>query len=459
MQSPSQPNLNRRRFLKGVGAAIALPTFETFLPGSKAIAAAAKSGRAVTETGAPLRMAFLYMPNGVNMHKWASQGSGKDYKSGETLKYIEEFRNEYQVLNHLMHDKGWSHGNGGGDHARANATFLTGAMPRKTSGADIQLGISVDQVAANHLSDLTRLSSLELTCASVRTAGSCDSGYSCAYQYNLSWRSETTPMTPEPDPRLVFERLFGTGSKGERVKNFKQRQAQQKSILDFVMEDANSLHKQMGRNDQLKLDEYLTGVREIEQQLEKAECFPLPDPGVDAPSGRPSDKREYNRLMYDMLVLAFQTDSTRVASFLQANDGDNRSYSEIGVAEGHHSLSHHREDPNKLAKIAKIDRWYMENFHYFLKRMQETKDVDGKSLLHNSMIVYGSGLSNADRHHHNKLPIILAGRGGGKLTPGRLVDPGSDTPMNNLYLSMLDMMGVPHQERFGDSTGRLKGLS
>lgn len=413
----------------------------------------------MTATGAPLRMGFVYIPNGVNVEKWTPKGEGADYQIGETLKPIAGFKNDFQVISKLMHDNGWSHGAGGGDHARANATFLTGARPLKTAGADLRLGISVDQVAANHVGDLTRLSSLELTCSAVRTAGRCDSGYSCAYQHNLSWRSETTPMTPEPDPRLVFERLFGSGSKEERAKNFKQRQQQQRSILDFVTEDANSLNKQLGRNDQQKLDEYLAGVREIEKQIEKADRFPLPDPGVDAPADKPADKKDYTRLMYDMMVLAFQTDSTRVATFLQANDGDNRSYNEVGVSEGHHSLSHHQDNPDKLAQIAKIDLWYMEQFKYFLTRLRETKDVDGKSLLHNSMIVYGGGLSNGNRHSHADLPVILAGNGGGKLRPGRHVHPGADTPMSNLFLSMLDTMGVPKQERFGDSSGRLAGIA
>tara|TARA_R110002096_G_scaffold432198_2_gene648498 strand:+ start:7310 stop:8695 length:1386 start_codon:yes stop_codon:yes gene_type:complete len=454
----TNPNLERRRFLRGLGALVALPTFESLLP-AKAFAASAQAGRAVTETGAPMRMGFVYIPNGVNVKNWAPTGTGRDYQLGKTLQPIADFRNDFQVISKLMHDNGWGKKDGGGDHARANATFLTGARPRKTAGSDIQLGISVDQVAANHIGDLTRLSSLELTCASVRTAGRCDSGYSCAYQFNLSWRSDTTPMTPEPDPRLVFERLFGQGQGSERKLNFQRRQEQQRSVLDYVMEDAQSLNGQLGRNDQQKLDEYLTGVREIEKKIEKAERFPLPDPGVAAPSGKPSDKKEYIRLMYDMMILAFQTDSTRVASFLQANDGDNRSYEDIGVSEGHHTLSHHQEKPDKLAKIAKIDLWYMEQFNYFLTRMRETKDVDGNSLLHNSMIVYGGGLSNGQRHAHDNLPVILAGKAGGKLKAGQHLDPGSDVPMTNLYLSMLDTLGVPDQERIGDSTGRLTGIS
>jgi hypothetical protein len=440
-----------------MGTAVALPAFQSLLP-TQALAAG-QAGRAVTDSGAPLRMAFLYVPNGVNVDKWTSKGQGRDFQLGETLQGISSFKDDIQVVNKLMHDNGKGKQDGGGDHARANATFLTGARPRKTAGADIKLGISVDQVAANHVGDLTRLSSLELTCAEVRTAGSCDSGYACAYQHNLSWRSDTAPMAPGAHPRLVFERLFGSGSKAERAKNFKQRQQQEKSILDFVMDDARSLHKLMGRNDQQKLDEYLNGVREVERRIEQADRFPVPDPGVDGPGETPGDKVAYTRLMSDMMVLAFQTDSTRVSTFLLANDGDNRSYRELGVSEGHHQLSHHQEQADKLDKIARIDRWYMEQLNYFLTRMRDTKDVDGKSLLHNSMIVYGSGLSNGQRHSHEDLPVILAGHAGGKLKPGQLVRPSGDVPMTNLFLSMLDIMGVPHQERLGDSTGRLSGIA
>jgi len=453
MPSSNQPD--RRRVLRGLGTLLALPAFEC----TRSWARAEVAGRAVTASGAPLRTAFLYIPNGVNVANWAPRGSGVDYQPGASFQPLAALRDHFQIVSRLKHDSAKPGDDGGGGHARANSTFLTAARPYKTAGADIRLGISPDQVVANHIQDLTRLSSLELTCAAVRTSGRCDSGYSCAYQYNLSWRSETTPMTPETDPRLVFERLFGTGRrKADRRRNLERRRAEQRSLLDYVLEDAHSLQRELGRRDRHKLDEYLTGVREVEKRIEKAERFPVPDPGVEAPTTIPSRKADYLRLMYDMLILAFQTDSTRVATLLQAHDGDNRAYNEIGISEGHHTLSHHQNRPEKLAKISRIDLWYMEQLRYFLTRMRETEDIDGKSLLHNSMIVYGGGISNGQAHSHEDLPVILAGHGGGRLRPGRHLAPSSDVPMANLYLSLFDILGLPHQERFGDSTGRLPGL-
>lgn len=449
--------MNRRHILRAIGASVTLPVFESNF--AKVAAASKAAGMGVTASGAPLRMAYLYVPNGVNVEKWQSSVSEDgSLKLGETLQPLNALKDRIQVLNKLEHKNATAGPDGAGDHARANAAFLTGTRPRKTSGANIQLGISADQILANHIGHLTRLSSLELSCSPVRRSGSCDSGYSCAYQYNLSWRSDTTPMTPETDPRHVFERLFGVGTGAERQKNLQRRRVQQQSILDYVLSDAKGLHKSMGYTDQQKLDEYLTGVREVEKQIEKAERFPLPDPGREAPEGIPSDRQEYVRLMADMMVLAFQTDSTRVISMLMANDGDNRSHKQIGIAEGHHTLSHHKSNPDTLAKIAKIDHWYIEQLAYFLQKMEQTKDGDGKSMLHNSMIVYGSGICDGNRHNHNNLPVILAGSGGGTLKGNQLIAQTADTPMANLFLNQFDLMGLPKQERFGDSTGRLKGI-
>jgi hypothetical protein len=317
----------------------------------------------------------------------------------------------------------------------------------------------VDQVIARAASDSTRFSSLELSCDGVRKSGVCDSGYSCAYQFNLSWRSDTTPVAPESNPRHVFERLFGTGSKEEREKGFQLRNEQQRSILDFVMEDAKQLNRQLGRNDQMKLDEYMTGVREIERRIEKVEKFGLPEvPDVDMPAGVPSSYEEHIRLMMDMLVLAFETDSTRVASFLLAHDGSNRSFREIGVPDGHHTISHHRNDPDNLAKLAKIDLFYSQQFAYFIDQLKSKKDADGKSLLYNSQVVWGSGLADPDRHRHNELPVIVAGQGGGTIKTGLHTDLGEDTPMSNLFLDMLHRTGIK-EERFGDSTRQLSVLS
>ena len=448
--------LNRRHFLRGLGVCLALPAFESIVPVK--VLAAGRPQLATTAGGAPLRMAFLYVPNGVNKRQWKPTGTGVDYQLGKSLEPLTPYREEFQIISKLEQKNGWAGPDGAGDHARANATILTGARPKKTAGADIRVGISVDQIAAQHIGDITRFPSLELSCDGVRKSGSCDSGYSCAYQFNLSWRSATTPVAPESNPRLVFERLFGSGKASERQRNFDQRIAQQRSILDFVMDDAKTMQRQLGRNDQQKLDEYLTGVREIENRIQKAERFrKLPDPKVDSPAGIPSDYQEHIRLMGDMLVLAFQTDSTRVATFLLAHDGSNRSFKDIGVSEGHHNLSHHQNNPDTLEKIAKIDTFYAQQFAWFLKRMRETKDRDGKSLLHNSMIVYCSGLGDGNAHSHNDLPFILAGRAGGAFTTGRHFEPGSNIPMNNLYVTMLQTMGVK-VDSFGDSTGILTGV-
>lgn len=441
----------RRAFLRGLGASVALPGLS-----SMGVARAAAGARGVTASGAPLRMAYLCLPNGVIMNKWRPQGSGKDFVFNESMKSLEGYRSDLQILKGLEQANGWGGRDGAGDHARGNATFLTGSRPRKTSGSDIRLGISVDQMAANHLGRETRLPSLELSCDGVRKSGNCDSGYSCAYQYNISWRSATQPMTPESNPRLVFERLFGGGSRSERKESRDIRRAEKRSILDFVLEDARAMEKSLGRNDQQKLDEYMTGVREIEQQIEKAESLgPPPDPGVAAPeNGIPRNYHEHIRIMFDMMILAFRSDQTRIASFLLAHDGSNRNFPTHGVREGHHGLSHHRGDRSKIEKISRIDTFYLEQLAYFLERMRSTKDVDGKSLLYNSMIVWGGGLSDGDQHTHNDLPIILAGHAGGKFRPGRHLDLNTDLPLNNLYLRMLEEVGAP-AGRLGDSTGIL----
>jgi hypothetical protein len=446
---------NRRALLRGVGVALALPAFERFYPlvGS---AAEAVRAPATTASGAPLRMGFLYVPNGVILNSWRPQGEGQEYQLNETMQPLAEFKQDIQIFTGFEHKNGTSGGDGAGDHARANATILTGARPKKTAGSDIRVGISVDQVAAQHVGDSTRFPSLELSCDGVRSSGVCDSGYSCAYQFNLSWRSATTPVAPESNPRLVFERLFGSGTREERLANFRQRRAEQRSVLDFVMGDAHRLQQQLGRNDVQKLEEYLTGVREIESRIQRSERFGEPaDPGVPTPEGVPASYRDHIRLMFDMLLLAYQTDSTRVATFLLAHDGSNRTFDDIGVTDGHHTLSHHLNDPQKMAKIARIDLFYVEQLAYFLGRMRETRDVDGQSLLDNSMLVYASGLSDGNRHRHDDLPVIIAGRAGGAFTPGVHRKLDSALPMTNLYVRMLEEMGV-NVTSFGDSTGRLE---
>ncbi len=442
-------DFSRRRFLRGLGTLMALPALEATAPFA-ARAAAAKSGG----TALPLRMAFIYSPNGKNMAHWTPKKDGANYELSRSLAPLKEFQKDFQVISGLKHDKASANGDGGGDHARANATFLTGVQARKTSGADIKNGISIDQVAAQDIGQLTRLSSLELSCDEARRAGNCDSGYSCSYQFNLAWKSETTPLAPERDPKLAFERLFGggTGTSDEEAARAK-REFFNKSVLDFVMEDARSLQKHLGYTDKQKLDEYLSSVRDIEHRLTNADKFSKSMPDYKKPTGIPQSYEEHIRLMFDLQVLAFQTDTTRISTFLLAHDGSNRSFPEIGVPDAHHGISHHQRNAEKLEKIAKIDEYYSEQFAYFLKKLKGIKEGNG-TLLDNCMIVFGGGISDPDRHSHDDLPVILAGGGGGTLKNGRHLRLREETPMCNLYLGMMDRMGVK-TERFGDSTGTL----
>jgi len=439
---------SRRRFLRGLGTMLALPTLDSLTP--RGFAATARHDKS------PVRMAYLYIPNGVNVDEWFPTGEGATYELSKSLKVIEEHRNDFTVVSGLCHDWARSHGNGGGDHARATASFLTGCQAKKTAGADIHLGISVDQIAAQQIGHLTRLPSLELSTDGQRSAGRCDSGYSCAYQFNLAWRSENMPMAPEMDPRLVFERLFGYGATGGKGPDAARRQRLQKSVLDVVLDEAKSLQGKANAADRRKLDEYLSSVRDIEQRIERAEKLTAQMPDVPVPDGIPETYEAHMRVMFDLLALAFQTDSTRIATFMLAHDGSNRSFSEIGVPEGHHSISHHQRNAEKLTKIAAIDRFYLKQFGYFLAKLKATKDGEG-NLLDNSMIVYGGGISDGDRHDHSRLPVILAGKGGGTLTTGRRIVLEGEVPMTNLYVSMLDRMGVK-AEQIGDSTGKLENI-
>jgi hypothetical protein len=451
-------NFSRRHFLRGAGVCLALPALESLLP-AKVLAAAASdaartAGLATTGTGVPLRTAFVYFPNGAIQPNFWPTETGTNFSLNTTLQPLEPVREFIRVLAGLDHACANAGADGGGDHARANAVFLSGVRPKK-SATDIHLGVSIDQMMARQIGHLTRLPSLELTCDDTRKSSACDSDYACAYQYNISWSSPTTPVAAEANPRLAFERLFGAGAPGERAENSKRRQLTQKSVLDFVLDDARSMQRRLGGNDREKLDQYLTGVREIEARIEKMEKFgAAPDPGVDTPAGIPSDQTEYVGIMFDLMVMAFHADSTRIASFCLAHDGDNRSFSHIGIPEGHHDLSHHQGDPDRIAKVAKIDLWYAQQFAKFLMKLRDTRDIDGNSLLQNSMIVYGSGNSDGNRHTHSNLPIVLAGGGGGTLSPSHYINYNS-TPACNLFLSMADRMGVQNLERFGDSTTRL----
>jgi hypothetical protein len=445
-------SLHRRTMLgsmlRSAGVAIALPALE---------ALRATSARAATPVP-PTRMAFLYVPNGVNLSEWKPQGRGPQYRLGTSLAPLEPFRNDLQMISGLSHRSGFASGDGGGAHARAMATVLTGVRPRKTAGADIRAGISIDQVAANAIGQATRFPSLELSCDGVRKSGACDLGYSCAYSYNVSWRSANQPAVPESNPRLVFERMFGGGSASERAQNLRTRIASQRSVLDFVLDEVKLVDRRLDAADRRKLDEYLVSVRAIETQVERFERLPAPQVADgERPNGTPAAYPEHIRLLADMLVLAFRTDSTRIATFILGHDGGERTFPEIGVVEGHHTLSHHRGSPDSLAKIARVDRFYAWQLAYFLDRLQRVEEADGRSLLDHSMIVYASGLSDGDRHRHDDLPVIVAGRAGGRLAAGQHLALDRETPMTNLYLTLLDLLGAP-QRQFGDSTGTLPGV-
>jgi hypothetical protein len=444
--------LPRRTFLKGLGTAIALPMLESMVPGVSPLAKAAQSSPTL-----PKRMAFVYVPNGVNMADWTPSAFGSDFELPPILQPLQPLQSELLVLTGLAQDKARPNGDGAGDHARASATFLTGCQARKTQGADIRVGVSVDQFAAARIGKATRFSSLELGVDRGKQVGNCDSGYSCAYSFNVSWKTESTPMPPEVDPRQVFDRLFGGGTRTEYLKNRALRDQYEKSVLDFVMEDANRLKSNLGYTDRRKLDEYMTAVRELEQRVEQAQKYASVLPDYSKPTGIPKDYEQHIRLMYDLLTLAFQTDSTRISSFIMAHDGSNRSYPFIGVSDGHHDLSHHGNDEAKKQKIARINQFHITQFSYFLQKLQSIKEGDG-TLLDNCMIVYGSGIGDGNRHNHDDLPVLLAGKGGGTIETGRHVKYGKDTPMTNLYLSMLERMGAPAQ-RVGDSTGLLGQLA
>lgn len=448
--------MNRRHFLRGLGACVALPAFVSLTP-ARLLAAATAARLATTATGAPLRTAFVFFPNGAIPSRWWPEGGLTDFSLGSTLQPLESLRPQVQVLGGLDHANANPGNDGGGDHARGNSVFLTGVRINK-SATDVRAGISIDQAIANEVGHLTRFPSIELSCDANRRASGCDSGYSCAYQYNIAWQSATTPMPPESNPRMVFERLFGAGAHGERAANAQQRMMSRRSVLDFVLDDARRMQRRLDRPDREKLDQYLTGIRDVERRIQKAERFgPNVDPAEPTPVGIPDSQAEYVELMYDMMLLAFKTDSTRVATFVLGHDGDNRSFSEIGIAEGHHDLSHHQNNAERIEKVAQIDRWYTEQFARFLQRMDATPDVDGHSLLHNSRIVYGSGNADGNRHTHENLPVLLAGGGGGLLTPGRYVRHGGQ-PMSNLFLGLAETAGVTTLDRFGDSTGVLRNV-
>jgi hypothetical protein len=455
----SRHSVSRRTLLRGLGCAVALPWLESM----GEMTSWARGATTDVAKAAPNRMAFLYVPNGKNMADWTPTTEGALTELPAILQPLNAVKNDIMILTGLTADKARPHGDGGGDHARALGAFLTGCQPRKTDGSDIRAGISVDQVAASRIGESTRLGSIELGCEAGSMAGNCDSGYSCVYSSTMSWRSATTPVPKEINPKLVFERLFGTGPDSDRVK----RDAKRKSVLDFVREDAGDLQNKLGATDKRKLDEYFSSIRDIEQRIARAEKLPepkLPDPSIakrfaQTPAGKaglPASYEEHIRIMCDLIVLAFQADVTRVSTFVLANEGSNKPYPFVNIREGHHDLSHHGGDMKKKEKIREINKFHTTQLAYLLQRLKSIPEGDGK-LLDHCMIAYGSGNSDGNAHNHDNLPILLAGGGCGTITPGRHIKYARETPLNNLWMSMLDRMQV-NVETLGDATGRINNL-
>lgn len=444
---PSQL-LDRRMVLQGLSAAIALPWLDAM--GT----ATAWANPTAKGTLVPNRVAFLYVPNGKNMADWTPKSEGALDELPAILEPLKHLKSDFNILTNLTADKARPHGDGGGDHARALGAFLTGCQPRKTDGVDIRAGISVDQVAAGRVGDQTRLASLEIGGEAGSMAGNCDSGYSCVYSSTMSWRSATQPLPKEVNPKLVFERLFGSGGDAERAK----RDAKRKSVLDFVRDDSADLKGKLGANDQRKLDEYFSALRDVELRIQKAEQLPpVKTPNYTVPAKTPANYEEHLRLMADLMVLAFQADVTRVCTYVFANEGSNKPYPFAGVSEGHHDLSHHGNDAKKKEKIRDINKFHTKQLAYLLDKLKSVKEGEG-TLLDHCMIAYGSGNSDGNAHNHDNLPILLAGRGCGTIKTGRHIKYAKETPLNNLWLAMLDRMSVK-LATLGDSTGTLLGLN
>jgi hypothetical protein len=446
----SAKRISRRTLLRGVGTVVGLPWLEAMAPITRSVMSA-------EEAKAPLRSLFFSVPNGAHMAAWTPSEDGPRYQLNKTLECLAPHREYVSVLTGLTLDGARAHGDGGGDHARSGASFLTGSHPKKTNGADIQNSVSVDQVMAQNLGNKTRFASLELGLEGSAQAGNCDSGYSCAYPSNLAWRNSTSPLAKENNPSAVFDRLFGGENAAEKAKSKSVRQAQRKSVLDFVLEDANDLQKKLGNADKRKLDEYLYAVRDVENRLVRSDKLKLGEDGIPnfpRPAGVPRDWSEHCKSMMDLLALAIQSDSTRIATFMVCNEGNNRGYPNIGVPEGHHDVSHHGKSSEKQEKIQKINAFHAEHFAYFVDALARVKEGSG-SLLDNCMIVYGSGISDGDRHNHDDLPIILVGKAGGKIKTGSHHRYPKETPLCDLYVWMLQQMSVK-ADSFGDSKGMLK---
>ena len=445
-----QSAIPRRTLLRGLGATLALPLLDAMVPALKATR--------LTAAKPAIRLGFVYTPNGIIQRGWLPSTQGAGFKFPATMAPLEPFREKLLVLSNLAQVNGRALGDGAGDHARAGATWLTGVHPKRTEGADITAGISADQIAAGELGKVTQLSSLEIGLEEPTLAGNCDSGYSCAYTNSVSWRSATTPNPVEVNPRAIFERLFGDGDTTDAAARIK-RMNEDRSILDFVRADVSRLQPGLGARDKSKLSEYLDGIRDIERRIQKAEeqSATMKIPVMERPTDIPDEFDEHAKLMSDLMVVAYQTDMTRVVTFMMAREGSNRSYRSIGVSDGHHSVTHHQNDPEKIAKTMKIDELHVRSFAYLIDKLNSTPDGDG-TLLDHSMILYGSSIGDGNVHTHHDLPLVLVGGCSADVQGGKHIRYAPETPMNNLLLTMLDKAGV-HAEKLGDSTGKLDQLS
>ena len=446
----SKKAIPRRTVLRGLGASLALPLLDGMVPAYAALrTTAAKPVR---------RLGVCYVPNGMEMRAWTPKGDSRQLELSPILQPLEPYRDQVNVLSGLADNVAVPRpGEGIGDHARASATFLTGVHVKKTEGLDIRAGVSMDQIAAQTLGKETQLASLELGVDSVETLGACDAGYSCAYTNTIAWRTATTPLPMENDPRAVFERLFGSTDSTDVAARL-ARIRQDRSVLDYVSDRIAGLQRTLGPGDQTKLDQYFDAVRDVERRIQRAaEQSDREIPLIDQPVGIPDSFADHSRLMFDLLALAYQTDLTRVGTFMLSREVSGRAYPEIGVPDAHHGCSHHQNDPVKLEKLAKINTFHMQQFAHFLETLQSTPDGDG-TLLDHSTLIYGSGISDGNIHFHMDLPIVVVGSGGGRLKGGRHLRYDNDTPLANLFVSLLDKLDVP-VEQFGDSTGQLPYLS
>jgi hypothetical protein len=434
--------LPRRTILKGIGASLALPFLDAMIPALSATAQTAKPVR---------RLGFVFFPMGMNPAQWTPAGVGK-LELSPSLSALAPHVDYVTVLTNLQLKPAHPSG-GGGNHATSNSAFLSAAPAKRTEGNDYQLGITVDQVAAREISRDTPLPSLELAMDLLSLVGNCDNGFACAYMNSLSWSSPTTPLPAEAHPRVVFERLFGDGGTPEERRSVLRRYG---SILDGVSQDLAKIRRNLGPGDRTKVDEYVDSIREVERRIERSEQQAASglEADIDRPLGVPPSWEEHAKLMFDLQVLALQADITRVVTFQLAREASTRTYPQVGVPEPHHPVSHHTNNPEKLAKLAKINAYHVSLFAYLLDKLKSTPDGDG-NLLDHTMYLFGSGMGNPDVHDHENLPIIVAG--GRKVQGGRHIRYPQYTPMANLLLTLLGNAGV-HRESFGDSTGRVEEL-